>query len=122
MKILKEEFVSAVMASPLLSESIRRLGFNLGPQTTTRSSKLHLDVTIMDPHQEEEDQEFLEALNVKQSLLFEVWDSDVMSKDFLGEAWLPPLAQIGPRPKDFVLPLQKADFGEDAENGPSREA
>jgi len=74
----------------------------------------------MDPHHEEEEEQINDAMNVQQSVLLEVWDSDVVAKDFLGEAWLPPLSSFGPRMKDIVLPLGKADYSEDAENGPSR--
>jgi hypothetical protein len=45
-----------------------------------------------------------------------------MSKDFLGEAWLPPLSTFGRRSKDLVLPLKPACYHEDADNGPSRPA
>jgi len=106
-----------VLNSPLLGESLRRLGSCDHVLHAKRS--IPLDVTIMDPHHEEEDEQFNDAMNVQQSILFEVWDADVVGKEFLGEAWLPPLPTFGARTKDIVLPLHKADFTEDAENGPS---
>jgi len=76
----------------------------------------------MDPHNQEEEQQIADIMDVQQSVLLEVWDSDMaLTKDFLGEAWLPPLATFGPRTKDIVLALTKADFSDDAERGPSRE-
>jgi hypothetical protein len=80
----------------------------------------------MDPHHEDEDGEFMDTLNVGQSILLEVWDSDSAfsggSKDFLGECWLPPLSTfLSGRPKNLVLPLKPADMSEGAENGASRE-
>jgi hypothetical protein len=116
---MKEEFISCLMNSPLVGESMRRLG--CCDHTLHAKRSIPLEVTIMDPHREEEDQQFDDAINTQQSILLEVWDSDVVNKDFLGEAWLPPLATFGLRSKDIVLPLMKADFSEDAENGPSRD-
>jgi hypothetical protein len=119
-RISKEEFVSCTLHNPLLGEAVRRLGATDHGRVTRRA--ISLDVNIMDPHKEEEDLEFLDAMNVQQSILLEVWDSDTLSKDFLGEVWLPPLSTFGRRSKDLVLPLKPADMSEEAENGPSREA
>jgi hypothetical protein len=119
-KISKEEFVSCTLHNPLLGEAIRRLGATDHGKAARRA--ISLDVNIMDPHREEEDMEFLDAMNVQQSILLEVWDSDTLSKDFLGEVWLPPLSTFGRRSKDLVLPLTPADMREEAENGPSRAA
>eukprot|EP00928_Gymnodinium_smaydae_P067961 TRINITY_DN5099_c0_g2_i2.p1 TRINITY_DN5099_c0_g2~~TRINITY_DN5099_c0_g2_i2.p1 ORF type:complete len:3332 (+),score=752.58 TRINITY_DN5099_c0_g2_i2:2916-12911(+) len=116
-KVTKEEFVSCVLASPLLSESLRRQASQ--EQRATARKAVAMDVTIMDPRSEEQDAALMDAINVGQSLLFEVWDADVTRKDFLGEAWLPPLSTFNERPRDVILPLQAADFSEDAENGPS---
>jgi hypothetical protein len=118
--VTKEEFISCMLNSPILGESLRRIGATDHEMQPRRA--IPLDVTIMDPHHEEEDQQFMDAVNVGQSILVEVWDADVGSKDFLGEAWLPPLASITSSLKDYVLPLAKADFTEEAENGPSRES
>jgi len=117
--VTKEEFISCILNSPLLGESLRRIGAT--DHVFHPKKAIPLDVTVMDPHQEEEDQQFMDAVNVGQSILVEVWDADVGSKDFLGEAWLPPLSSLSMPPKDFVLPLREADMSEDAENGPSRE-
>ncbi|CAK0829629.1 unnamed protein product [Prorocentrum cordatum] len=62
-----------------------------------------------------------DALDAQQSFLLEVWDSDVVSRDFLGEAWLPPLGTLSEKPKTLVLPLARADYSEEAEFGPSRQ-
>jgi hypothetical protein len=117
--VTKEEFISCMLNSPLLGESLRRIGNTdhvLHPKMA-----IPLTCHIMDPHQEEEDSQFMDAVNVGQSILVEVWDADVGSKDFLGEVWLPPLSSLTVQPKDYVLPLGKAEMDEDAENGPSRE-
>lgn len=118
-KISKEEFVACTLASPLISEAIRRLASS-APESTKKS--IALDVSIMDPHKEEEDKEIMGQMAVGQSILVEVWDSDIMGKDFLGEAWLPPLETFGSRWKDLVLPLTKADDSPDGEHGVSRDA
>jgi len=117
--VTKEEFISCMLNSPILGESIRRIGATdhiLQPKKC-----IPLDVTIMDPHAAEVDQQLMDAVNVGQSVLLEVWDADVGSKDFLGEAWLPPLSEIRSQPKDFVLPLVACDMSADSERGPSRE-
>jgi hypothetical protein len=62
---------------------------------------------------------FQDAINVQQSILLEVWDDDAMTKDFLGECWLPPLETILSTPKDYVLPLH-APTDESHERGASR--
>jgi len=86
-----------------------------------------LDVNIMDPHHEEENEQIQDVLDIGQSILLEVWDSDALGfsaiKDFLGEAWLPPLSTFNTngQKKDVVLPLHKADFSGEGENGASRE-
>jgi len=118
-KVTKEEFISCILTSPVLGESLRRLG---SCDHVLHAKKLiPLDVTIMDPHREEEDEQINDVLDVQQSILLEVWDADVgSSKDFLGEAWLPPLSNFSKRMKDIVLPLSRADYSDDAINGPSR--
>ncbi|CAE7468174.1 unnamed protein product [Symbiodinium pilosum] len=117
-RVTKQEFIACFTSSPLLSESIRRLGTTAHVLHETRP--IPLEVTIMDPHHDDVFQELEESVNIGQSLLIEVWDSDFMGMDFLGEAWLPPLSEFGARPKDIVLPLQTANYSPDAENGPSR--
>jgi hypothetical protein len=118
-KITKDEFVSCLLGSPLLGESLRRLGACEHVMQAKRS--IPLNVTIMDPHHYEEDKAFIDMIDMQQSILLEVWDADTFSRDFLGEAWLPPLSSLTARAKDIVLPLHKADFSDEAENGPSRE-
>jgi len=108
MTVTKEEFVSCVLSSPLLSESLRQLS------TADNSTKgvpvarpIRLDVAIASPTEEDEDDDFMDALNVRQGVLFEVWDWDLTSlPDFLGECWLPTLGNLGPQPKSFVLPVR----------------
>jgi len=117
-KVTKEEFISCIMHSPLLGESMRRIGATDHVMQPKKS--IALDLTVMDPHHEEEDEQFMDALNVQQSILLEVWDSDVTAKDFLGEAWLPPLSSMNSTVKDFVLPLTSADFSDDGDDGASR--
>jgi hypothetical protein len=119
-KITKDEFVSCLLGSPLLGESLRRIG-NCDHVPHAKRS-IPLEVTIMDPHHIEEDQQLVDMIDMQQSVLLEVWDADMVSRDFLGEAWLPALSGLTSRPKDIVLPLYKADYSEDAEpHGPSRE-
>jgi len=118
-KVTKEEFISGMLNNPLLGESLRRLGSC--DHVLHAKKSIPLDVTIMDPHHQEEEDQINDVLDVQQTILFEVWDTDAMNKDFLGEAWLPPLNTFGKRGKDIVLPLQKVNYSEDADNGPSRE-
>eukprot|EP00931_Biecheleriopsis_adriatica_P040925 TRINITY_DN23439_c0_g1_i1.p1 TRINITY_DN23439_c0_g1~~TRINITY_DN23439_c0_g1_i1.p1 ORF type:complete len:3484 (+),score=873.59 TRINITY_DN23439_c0_g1_i1:112-10563(+) len=117
-KVTKEEFIACITNSPLLGESIRRLGHM--DHIPHGIQPIPLEVRMMDPHQEDAFQDLEEAINIQQSLLLEVWDADFLGMDFLGEAWLPPLSEFGPRAKDIVLPLQSADFRNEAENGASR--
>merc|ERR1719162_1287063 len=117
--VTKEEFISCMLNSPMLGESVRRIGCT--DHIIHPKKAIPLDVTVMDPHSEEVDQQFMDAVNVGQSILLEVWDADVGSKDFLGEAWLPPLSKISSQKKDFVLPLIDCDMSEESERGPSRE-
>jgi len=109
-----------MLNSPMLGESLRRIGAT--DHVLHPKKAIPLDVTIMDPHQQEDDQQFMDAINVGQSILVEVWDADVGSKDFLGEVWLPPLSSLTATPKDFVLPLRAADMTDEGDNGPSRES
>lgn len=118
-KVTKDEFISCMLNNPLIGESLRRIGAT--DHVPHQRKAIPLDVTIMDPHQEEVNEFLMDAVNVHQSVLLEVWDSDIGAKDFLGEAWLPPLASLSAKERDFVLPLRAADYSEDAENGPSRE-
>mmetsp|Transcript_51079 Transcript_51079/g.131714 ORF Transcript_51079/g.131714 Transcript_51079/m.131714 type:complete len:1847 (+) Transcript_51079:1-5541(+) len=117
MSVTKAEFVTCILQSPLLSETLRKL-------TTTDNRirdirpvpPLKLEVSIADPTGQEEDEDFLDAVNVRQRVLFEIWDHDTTSKDdFLGECWLPALNQLTPQPKQFVLevvaPPPKEDEG-----------
>jgi len=108
--ISKEEFVTCVLANPVLSEPLRRLS------TTDCSNRkvpdgipIKLDVAIVDPTQEAAEEDFMDAMNVRQSILLEVWDHDTLSRDeFLGECWLPPLSTLGSAPKALVLPVRNA--------------
>jgi hypothetical protein len=117
-KITKDEFISCMLNSSLLGESIRRIGATDHDMQPRKS--IALDVTIMDPHHLEFDTMFQDAINVQQSILLELWDADVVSKDFLGECWLPPLQDLTSQEKDYVLKVKPADFSEGAERGPSR--
>ncbi|CAJ1444994.1 unnamed protein product [Effrenium voratum] len=117
-RITKEEFIACFTASPLLSESLRRLAS--AEHVLHIARPVPLEVTIMDPQQDDVFHDLEEQINLQQSLLIEVWDSDFMGMDFLGEAWLPPLSEFGPRPKDIVLPLQPADFRPESDFGASR--
>jgi len=116
-RVNKEEFISCMMASPLISEALRRLGHC---ETFIPQRPMRLDVEIMDPHKLDDTNRFVEEVNAEHSILLEVWDADLFSKDFLGECWLPPLSTLGPVEKQFVLPLKKADYTEFAEPWPSR--
>jgi len=119
-KVTKEEFINCFLNSALLGEALRRMGSS--DHQFHRKMPIALEVTITDPHGEEEAKEVAAAMQIHQSLLIEVMDDDTFKKDMLGEAWLPPLGEVGPHARDFVLPLSMPDFSPDAENGPSRHA
>lgn len=116
--VTKEEFVSCVMSTPLLGESLRRLGSC--DHVPHPKRPLAIDVILTESHAEHESERLDDMMNVHQSILLEVWDSDTGGRDFLGEAWLPPFSTLGKQWKDFVLPLTKPDNSEDADRGPSR--
>jgi len=117
-KVTKEEFVACVLNNPLLSEPIRRLGEQTDKQTQPTEA-IMLDITIAAGKDEEA--QTLALFDAQQTILLEVWDKDKgrADDDFLGEAWMPPLSELTREMKDFVRPLQKADFSADAES-PSR--
>jgi len=111
MCISKSEFVNCLITSPLLSETLRQL--STGDNSTKgvpTGAPLKLEVTIADPSQDEADDDILDSLNVRQSVLLEIWDRDAgsLQDDFLGECWLPPLSSIGHRTKRLVLTVQTA--------------
>mmetsp|Transcript_14093 Transcript_14093/g.26206 ORF Transcript_14093/g.26206 Transcript_14093/m.26206 type:complete len:3581 (+) Transcript_14093:145-10887(+) len=136
-KVTKEEFVSCLLSSPLLGESMRRIAST--DHILHAKQAIPLDVTIMDPHHDEEAEQFMDAMNVQQSILLEVWDKEgpagiksaVVGSHFLGEAWLPPLSDIqtplkqkeGDKPimKEYVLNLKAADYDKTADPWASRE-
>jgi len=110
MAVTKEEFVSCMLNSQLLSESLRQLSSS--DHTTANLPALtpiKLDVAVSDPSQRFEDDDIFDMMNVRQSVLLEVWDYDRASlDDFLGECWLPPLGTLGTRPRQFVLQVRDA--------------
>jgi len=118
--ITREEFISCIMHNPLLGETIRRIGST--DHVMHEKKTIALDITIMDPHSLEEDDLFGDAINVKQSILLEVWDSDMVAQDFLGECWLPPLETFAFSSKKMILPLTEVDLDPESERGSSREA
>ncbi|CAK0806370.1 unnamed protein product [Prorocentrum cordatum] len=117
MSVTKSEFVNCVLASPLLSETLRRMTMvddspdsDAPSATPTRAGvAVNLHVTIDDPDQDQEQQEFMDALELRQGILLEVWDSDGLSSrsDLLGECWLPQLSRFGPEPQVLDLMLEK---------------
>jgi hypothetical protein len=121
MLVTKEEFISCVLACPLLSETLRQLSTGDASLVSKeprnykdlKGQPIKLDVTIADPTRHEADQEILDTMNVGQAILVELWDFDRFSRhDFLGECWLPPLATVPPHPKKFVLPIKGAGLSE----------
>merc|ERR1719440_2749876 len=108
--ISKEEFVSCILANPMVSESLRHLSSR---DTSTKNlpswQPIKLNVTISDPGQTQEDDDLFDVLNVRQSVLLEVWDHDTVTQDdFLGECWLPALGTLGPAPRQYVRTLHEA--------------
>eukprot|EP00441_Pelagodinium_beii_P032443 CAMPEP_0197641952 /NCGR_PEP_ID=MMETSP1338-20131121/15748_1 /TAXON_ID=43686 ORGANISM="Pelagodinium beii, Strain RCC1491" /NCGR_SAMPLE_ID=MMETSP1338 /ASSEMBLY_ACC=CAM_ASM_000754 /LENGTH=3533 /DNA_ID=CAMNT_0043215005 /DNA_START=82 /DNA_END=10683 /DNA_ORIENTATION=- len=118
-KVSKEEFIACFINSPILGESLRRLS-HIDHKLAVPSKAIDLEVTISDPAEDNPFKDLEETMNIQQSLCIEVWDSDMLSMDFLGEAWLPPLSEFSAQPKDLVLQLQPANFSKEAENGQSR--
>merc|ERR1719352_1960303 len=68
MTISKEEFVSCILANPLLSESLRQLSSrDCSTETLPQWSAIKLTVTISDPTSVTEDDDLFDVLNVRQS-------------------------------------------------------
>mmetsp|Transcript_18850 Transcript_18850/g.33157 ORF Transcript_18850/g.33157 Transcript_18850/m.33157 type:complete len:3464 (-) Transcript_18850:114-10505(-) len=109
MCLTKAEFVNCLINSPLLSETLRQFStVDNNTKNVPQGTELKLDVTIADPTAEEADDDMMDSLNVRQTVLLEIWDSDYNRDDFLGECFLPPLSSIGTQWKRFVLPVQAA--------------
>lgn len=113
MSVTKEEFVTCVLANPLLSECLRQLSTtdNHIKDVPMQKESLNLDVAVADPTGEEEEDDFLDIVNVRQFVLFELWDSDPgMGRfdDFLGECSLPPFSQLTAEVRQYVLEIRNA--------------
>lgn len=110
--ISKHEFLSCVLASPLLSETLRRLGSTDNKlECVPHGSAISLWVQAADPTSEQQDDDFLDAVGVRQGVLLELYDKDRMigdKDDFLGECWLPDLGTLLDRPQQFLLQVGKA--------------
>lgn len=108
MTLTKEEFVSCVLSSPVLSEALRKsTTFECDSREPFAYRPLQLEVAIADPMQEDADDEFLDSMNVQQSVCFEIYDVDKGSlSDFLGECYLPPFSEMSETPKFYVLELR----------------
>lgn len=108
--ITKEEFVSCMLASPLLSETLRQLSTSDSSMAfVPHGNPIALWVEATDPSSEALEEDIMDTLNVRQGVLLEVWDYDRGQKDdFLGECWLPDLGTLQDRPQQFVLPVRKA--------------
>lgn len=113
MSLTKEEFVTCVMTSPILSEALRKMtlfdmpGHREGVHEILMPIKL--DVVVGDPMNEDADADFLDAINVRQSVAFEIYDYDRGSfADFLGECFLPPFDKLTSSPQRFVLEVRNA--------------
>lgn len=117
-KVTKEEFINCFLNSTVLGEALRRMGSSDHRFHSKRP--MQLDVTVVDPHGDQDEKEAEFAMNVHQSVLIEVWDDDTFKKDLLGEAFLPPLGELGHQPRDIVLPLKMPDYTDESEHGPSR--
>jgi len=110
MTISKEEFVNCILANPMLSESLRQLSSRDNNTDNLPAWRpIMLQVSITDAEAKQEDDDLFDVLNVRQSVLLEVWDHDTVTHaDFLGECWLPPLGTLGPNPRQFVRTLTEA--------------
>jgi len=118
MNLTKEEFVTCILANPILGEALRRMTTfdnSVREVPTWRQhleKPLRLNVAITDPEHEEADADFMDAVTVQQSILLEVYDSDRGSlADFLGECWLPTFDRLVSTPTAFVLPLMGPQEG-----------
>eukprot|EP00928_Gymnodinium_smaydae_P014043 TRINITY_DN15093_c0_g5_i1.p1 TRINITY_DN15093_c0_g5~~TRINITY_DN15093_c0_g5_i1.p1 ORF type:complete len:3429 (-),score=728.45 TRINITY_DN15093_c0_g5_i1:188-10474(-) len=115
MLITKEEFVSCFLNSSVLSDPLRQFSTaETSAKGLTVGKPMKLDVSIYDPDRKDEDEEILDALNVRQSVILELWDFDVASKhDFLGEVWLPSIGTLRDQPKRFVLDVRGPGHSDD---------
>lgn len=107
MSLTKEEFVSGILGSSLLSESLRRMTtFDNSAKEVPQARALKLSVVIADPMSEEADEDFMDIADVRQRIVFEVYDHDRTSlSDYLGECALPSLGSLSPVPRTFLLPI-----------------
>eukprot|EP00927_Polykrikos_kofoidii_P042711 TRINITY_DN36766_c0_g1_i1.p1 TRINITY_DN36766_c0_g1~~TRINITY_DN36766_c0_g1_i1.p1 ORF type:complete len:3469 (-),score=466.77 TRINITY_DN36766_c0_g1_i1:385-10791(-) len=110
MFISRDEFISCMLASPVLSEGLRQLSTaEQSRKDLPKGEPIKLDVMISDPTETAADEDFLDTVDANQGIMFEVWDKDPPPKsDFLGECWLPSLGEIGPHTKAFALILRNA--------------
>lgn len=130
MNITKEEFIACMMNSTLLGECLRQITTSdnraavnptagrVEPGQVPKGKPIKLDVTISDPAEEQVDEDFMDIMDVRQGVLFEIWDFDRASKDdFLGECWLPSLGSwaghAGKSTRQFVLPITNAPDEQD---------
>lgn len=117
MLITKEEFITCMLGCPLLGESLRRM--TSADHDVRVSKPLSLDVTVEDPEGINEGgaDDILDLMNVKRTILLEVWDNNlfgaagkkVSGDSFLGEAELPPLNSLTSQPRQIALNLRGAE-------------
>jgi hypothetical protein len=91
------------------------------------SAAVNLEVVISDPNQKQKDEEFLDMMGARQSVLFEIYDRDrgktalsagQLGDEFLGECWLDSLGTLTSK-KKLVLPIHNAGV---SDNGTRKDA
>jgi len=105
MLLSKDEFVTCLTSSPLLSEPLRQLSSSDNRvESAPKKDPIALQVTVSDPSRDADEDELFTHLSMRQGILMEVWSHN----DFLGECWLPAFGDLGQDARRFILDVHSA--------------
>eukprot|EP00397_Hematodinium_sp_SG-2012_P000048 GEMP01000048.1.p1 GENE.GEMP01000048.1~~GEMP01000048.1.p1 ORF type:complete len:3361 (+),score=619.04 GEMP01000048.1:133-10215(+) len=114
MQIKREEYLTCFLQNTVLSESLRQITSCM-EKAYTQPKEIQLQVHLANPRGfNSSDEDFLSFIDVGQSVLLEVWDSDrhLGQEEFIGECWLPSLNEFAPLGKSKTLHLHELFEGE----------
>jgi hypothetical protein len=105
MLLSKDEFVTCLTSSPLLSEPLRQLSSSDNRvENVPKKDPIALQVNVSDPSRDGDEDELFTHLSVRQGILLELWSHN----DFLGECWLPAFSDLGKDARRFILDVHSA--------------